>query len=340
MAGNARKHKRPVIRIHGGKYRLVPYILDHIPPHRIYVEPFGGGGSVLIGKSEAFAEVYNDLDDEIVNVFEVMRDPWMAEQLYNALYLTPYSRVEYEKSYGERPRNQVEWARRTIIRSYMGYGSSSIFDNEAHGMRTQTSHSRSPGMTGFRTKRHVPVGGRLALPTGFRPDTKKSGTTPAHDWASYPEHIMGFVHRLRAVVIENRPAIEIMKQHDSVDTCHFVDPPYPLATRGRGRTKKGGRIHTYRHELTDEDHRELLAFLIKLKGYVVLCSYPNEIYTELLIPAGWRCVSRTAYADQALKRTEVLWLNPRVLAWRDSQLPGLVDELAEKAKAKKKRGKK
>ena len=35
---------RPVVRWHGGKWRLAPWILAHLPPHRTYVEPFGGGG--------------------------------------------------------------------------------------------------------------------------------------------------------------------------------------------------------------------------------------------------------------------------------------------------------
>lgn len=84
--------KRPLLRYHGGKWKLAPWILRHLPPHRVYVEPFGGGGSVLLQKPRSYAEVYNDLDGEIVNLFRVARE--RGEELAQAVELTPFARLD------------------------------------------------------------------------------------------------------------------------------------------------------------------------------------------------------------------------------------------------------
>lgn len=70
---------RPVLRWHGGKWKLAPWILGFFPEHRIYVEPFGGGGSILMRKPRCYAEVWNDLDDVVVNLFRVLRDATKAD---------------------------------------------------------------------------------------------------------------------------------------------------------------------------------------------------------------------------------------------------------------------
>lgn len=262
---------RPVLRYHGGKWRLAPWIIAHFPPHRVYVEPFGGAGSVLMRKRRSYAEVWNDLDGEIVNVFRVLRDPHMSEALARQLVLTPFARTEFDAAYQSEGETPVERARLTMIRSQMGYGSASFNSQHATGFRTYTGGNRN----------------RL----------------PSKDWATFPEQITAFVERLRSVVIESRPAVEIILQHDGPDTLHYLDPPYVLSTRGSAagvRTK-------YRHEMADDEHRALAAVARNLAGMVVISGYRCELYDDLY--GDWRMVTTRALADGAEEREECLWIN-------------------------------
>lgn len=218
---------------------------------------------MLMRKQRSHTEIYNDLDDEVVNLFRVLRSD-AALDLVDSLKNTPFAAEEFHAAY-EVSRCPQERARRTIIRSFMGFGSNGV-------------HQK----------------------TGFRSNSNRSGTTPARDWVNYPDALLAVVERLRGVVILNRDAIEVMEAHDSPNTLHYVDPPYVFDTRKDA-------AHDYAHEMTDEQHGELLEFLKTLKGKVVLSGYPHPTYDAAL--AGWTRVSKAALADGAAKRTEVLWMN-------------------------------
>lgn len=280
---------RPVLRWHGGKWKLAPWILAHFPKHRVYVEPFGGAASVLLRKERSYAEVYNDLDDDVVNLFRVLQDPRKARRLRDLLELTPFARREFEEAW-EQSRSQVERARRLIIRSFMGFGSNA-HNNMGRGHKT----------------------------TGFRSNSSKSGTTPAYDWMSYTDFLPDIASRFRGVVVEHRPAIAVMSKHDGGGTLHYVDPPYMHDTRSPAN-KYDLKHRMYQHELTPDDHRELLAFLCTLKGMVVLSGYQHRLYDEML--PDWRKDTTEAHADGARPRTEVLWLNPACAAALDRQYAG------------------
>ena len=263
---------RPALRYHGGKWLLATWIISHFPPHRVYVEPFGGAASVLMQKPRSYGEVYNDLDGEIVNLFRVLRDGGSACELKNLLELTPFARDEYRASFVESTQ-PIEQARRTVIRSFMGFGSNSL---------------------------------NRAIQSGFRSNSNRSGTTPAHDWVNWPERIGEYVERLRGVVIENKNAADVIQQHDSAETLIYADPPYCHDTR---MTVNQHGAHGYAHEMTDEDHRALAGVLRDVAGMVVLSGYACPLYDDELYLC-WKRVERPALADGALPRVEILWLNP------------------------------
>lgn len=289
---------RPVLRYHGGKWRLAPWVLSHFPPHRIYVEPFGGGASVLMRKPRCYAEVYNDLDEEVVNVFRVLRDPILAERLAASVALTPFSRREYVLAHG-RTGDDVERARQAIARSFMGFGSASLHARNPRGMRTAPSEWKSA---------RTAVGGNHHG-TGFRADAHKNGTTPALDWSRWPSHVAAFVERLRGVIVECRPAIEVIRQHDRDDSLVYCDPPYPFSVRDDFRAD-------YSHEMSDADHRALADVLRACAGAVLISGYPCDLYDRDLY-AGWTRTSRRHRGDGAKPSTEVLWMNPRCAALLD-----------------------
>jgi DNA adenine methylase len=271
--------ERPVLRYHGGKWRLAPWLISLFPPHRIYVEPFGGGASVLMRKPRCYAEVYNDRWDVVVNVFRVLRDKDKARLLAEALRLTPYARTEFIESYIRDTDSDVERARLTILRSFAGFGSASTNGDFA---------------------------------TGFRANSNRSGTTPAHDWVNYPDVIPAFVDRLAGVCIENKPAIEVIEQHDSKETLFYLDPPYPHSTRNMQRGNAA-----YACEMMDEDHRELAQRLHSIRGMALISGYSCELYDELY--GDWPCTEKETMADGDRPRQEVVWMNAACYAQQKQQ---------------------
>lgn len=262
--------KRPLLRYHGGKWKLFPWVYSYMPRHRIYADSYGGAGSILLRKKRSYAEIYNDLDGEIVNLFRVLRSVEQARGLMQLVELTPYARDEFEVSLIATD-DPVEQARRTLFRF----------------------------AAGFSTAGTNPDGWR----TGFRGNVTRSGSTPVHNWRNFPQALQEIIERLRGVVIENRPAIDVIQQYDSLETLHYIDPPYPFSTRNKRWVGKA-----YRHEMTDDDHRELASVLRHVKGMVLISGYPCKLYDEELYP-DWYRVTRKAHADGAAERIEVLWIN-------------------------------
>lgn len=253
--------QRPIVRYHGSKFRIAPWIIQNFPDHKIYCEPYGGGAGVLLKKARSYAEIYNDLDGEIVNLFLVARD--RGQELADFLRLTPFSREIYFNAYLPGI-DSLHNAANTVIKSIMGFGSDSI-----------------------RQK------------SGFRSDSNRSYTTPAHDWRHYPEALEKITDRLQGVVIENMPALDLIRKIDRPEVLFYIDPPYVHSTR---ESKK-----RYTIEMSDHDHAELAKVLNQCQGKVIVSGYDCKLYNNLY--KNWTKLTKKALADGARPRTEVLWKN-------------------------------
>jgi DNA adenine methylase len=185
----------------GGKGHQVKRILPLFPPHRIYVEPFGGGASLLFAKEPSKTEVYNDLDSGLVRFFRVLRDPEKFARFYHLACLTPYSREEYYfcRDTQEECEDEVEGAYRWFVMARQSFGGrldrgwSYIVDSSSRGMASTCSR-----------------------------------------WLSTLEILPAISRRLMRVQIEHQDFRQIFKAYDTPDTLFYCDPPYVLRTRRSG----------------------------------------------------------------------------------------------------------
>jgi len=314
---------RPVLRFHGGKYRLASWVIARLPPHKIYVEPYCGAASVLLAKPRSFGEVINDLDGDVVGLFAVLRHPEAAAELARLVRLTPFSRREFESAFLPPPKGDaIEAARRLLVRSWMGFS-------------TNGAGAKSPriGFNGRinRDGKHKGHGqgvrppDALAVNTGFRAIAYNSSTTPAHDWARWPDVIEAVTRRLAGVVLENRPALQVIRNLDGPDSLFYLDPPYVKSTRSDGRDD-------YRHEMTDDDHAQLAEVLHGIQGMAAVSGYDGPLYDGLY--GDWHRFSKAVFADRARPRRECLWLNPRAWAAQSQGALSLFVDREEDARAR------
>lgn len=232
-------------------------------------------------KTRSPVEIYNDLDDLIVNLFRVLRDPVKAERLRQQMALTPLSRVEMETAWNHpRDGDDVERARKLCVVSSLAFGTVRV---GKHGN---------------------------GAPSGFRCYPEKAKNTLKKTfsmWAGWPTHIPSFCERLQGVIIESKPAIELIQKWDAPDLLVYADPPYLHETRVTD-------LEDYGHEMTRTDHVELARCLRSIKGMVVVSGYDSDLYRKIY--GGWQTIRMDTHTFSGIaggsKRTETLWLSPSV----------------------------
>lgn len=137
---------RPVVAWQGGKRWLVKELLPMIPPHKMYVELFCGGGALLCAKEPSTAEVINDRNSELVNLYRIVK--WHLDGLMQELDWCLNSREEFEGWKEQRGLTDIQRAARWLLRMKNGFG----------GSADHFGRARMGGGAAFSSK-----AGRLAL---------------------------------------------------------------------------------------------------------------------------------------------------------------------------------
>jgi DNA adenine methylase len=193
------KHVKAPVTWFGSKSRHLHWLLPLFPPHQVFVDVFGGSGSVLLGKKPSPVEVWNDRDERLVNLFRVLRDENLSAKLQQQLELTPYSRQEFQQCRDSEPSTDpVENARRFIVTCRQSHG----------GIGGNWSYSKGSTAMGISSAVRRYLAGVDRLPE--------------------------IVSRLRHVQVENLDWRDVLARYDGPDTLFYMDPPYVLQTRVRG----------------------------------------------------------------------------------------------------------
>jgi DNA adenine methylase len=188
----------PPLSWHGGKSRFTSKIIALFPEHHTYCEVFGGSAAVLLAKQPSKVEIFNDVDDSLVNLFRVIRDPDLCDRLQKACQGTLYARSEFKLAQ-EPTVDPVERARRFLVRQRMSRS----------GLGERWSYSVE--------------------------DSRRNMASVVRRWQASIERLSGLHQRLRTVQIEQADWQEILDRYDSHGTLFYLDPPYRQETRIGGR---------------------------------------------------------------------------------------------------------
>jgi DNA adenine methylase len=214
-------------------------------------------------------ETYNDLDGEVVNFFECLRDN--GKELVRLISLTPFSRIELVKALTPAPNlTSLERARRFFVR--------------ARQTRTGLAQTSSEGRWA-----HCVLTSRAEM----------AGAVSR--WLGSVEGLPEIVQRLQRVQIENAPAAEVLLRYDSPHTLFYCDPPYPHEARGDSKA--------YGYEMTDCEHEALAKVLRSVRGAVALSGYRCPLMARLYGDWHRTDADTRLCNSSKGERTESLWTN-------------------------------
>jgi DNA adenine methylase len=273
----------PPLKWHGGKGafngKLAAWIISKMPKHTHYVEPYFGGGSVLLAKDpEGVSEAVNDINAELMNFWCALQDGEAFAAFQRRVEAVPFS--------------EAEWS--------------------GAGKEPEPCWDRKGGMVGhavnFFIRCRMSLAGRMKnFAPLSRTRTRSGMNEQASAWLNAVAGLPAVHARLKRVAILGpRPALEVIAQQDGEQTLFYCDPPYLHATRAT--------TADYAHEMTETQHFDLLKRLAHIKGKFLLSGYHSPMYDGDAARFGWTChefeiVNNAAGGDTKRTMTECLWCN-------------------------------
>jgi DNA adenine methylase len=263
----------PTLKWAGSKWRIAPWLVSHFPKHETYLEPFFGGGAAFFSKDPSPVELINDLDQNVVNLFTVIRQ--YPEELAILCSLTPWAQDEYFECVqnlklpfefsSATKEERLERSRQFLTASWQMFGRKNV--TSRNGWRHWHLTNQSPVLT----------------------------------WNKLPDRIINAAERLMNAQISREDALTLIRHCNAREVLVYADPPYLADTRSHG--------NLYEHEYKKpEQHLELLDTLESHIGSVVLSGYESSLYAVHL--KHWKKFQTSARAQSNQSRVETVWLNP------------------------------
>jgi DNA adenine methylase len=281
----------PPIKRHGGKAPLAKRIIALMPPRALnpnapaaddpgwvhFVEPFCGGAAVTLAllaeDPEGISILINDLDAALMDFWDTLRSREHAPELIRLANMTPLSRVEFGRArQGTRDLSAPERALAFLVRC--------------------------------RQSRQA-LGKDFVAPVRNR--TRRGMQDQVSAWLSAVDGLPYWHGLLRRVLIENQPALKVIRSEDGLRTIFYIDCPYLHETRS-ARSAYGPL------EMTDAQHAELLETLANVKGRFLLSGYHSPLYDRFALAHRWHCTeieTDNKAGGGATKRrmVECIWTN-------------------------------
>lgn len=259
-----------LVNYFGGKYPHLRWLLPLFPQGKYHFVDFMCGAATVALNVDYKLVTVNDLNDDIVNLFYVLREHF--DEFMEKVYFTPYSRVEFNKICDglENEEDPVERARQYYTKCQLGFG--------ANG--SQTNHKG----------------------IGFEYKITRSDFYRAENWTFKLKKLPLVVRKLRGFQIESMDTLKLFeKLKGKKDVIAYFDPPYEMKLR---KDKK-----RYIHEVDEEFHRKLAVMAHSCKCKFAVSCFPSELYDEIY-SGYYKSVGPMNKSNTKKKeRRECLWTN-------------------------------